>query len=75
MFICFYFQQTIPTETSAEKLHQYYLTDQTMSLTPEDNDDMIVKDIIGSVPIVEKLAVDTKNSKAQKDDGNYWVQQ
>ena len=75
MFICFYFQQIIPTETLAEKLHQYYLTDQKISSTPGDDDDMIVKDIIGSVPIVDKLSVAKKDSKAQKDDGDYWVQQ
>ena len=46
-----------------------------MSLTPEDDDDMVVKDIFGSVPVVEKLPEHTQVGKTPKDDNDYWVQQ
>ena len=46
-----------------------------MAFTPEDDDDMIVKEIMGSVPSVGKLAVATKSNKDQKESGDYWVQQ
>ena len=50
----------IPVQAPASKLHDYYLTNQKMSLTPEDDDDMVIKQIVDSVPVIQAERIDKK---------------
>ena len=68
-------KKTIPVQPSASKFNDYYLTNQKMSLTPEDDDDMVIKQIVDSVPVIQAERIDKKIKKDMKNDDSYWVQQ